>query len=201
MDLYRESTYTIPFLLETTQSKYKRHRCIHMHWLHMRMDRSTIVRTRATYSERHTTSIYHHGSYYYHHHMLLASTITARILLQSPHTTSIYHMEIQPLHGVQQNVSLGSDTPPKRDALPLHPKSRQAKWWCCACVIAGHEWSIACDPFDKKGTPTFLRDKHKRARPAEAKATHTISGHAIHLVEWALATGVAFQRATTELAA
>jgi hypothetical protein len=63
---------------------------------------------------------------YYHHHILLASTITAHILLTSPHTTSIYHhssyyyhhrlMEIQPLHVVQQNMSPGLDTPPKRDA-------------------------------------------------------------------------------------
>jgi hypothetical protein len=92
-------------------------------------------------------------------------------------------MEIQPLHGVQQNVSPGSDTPPKRDASPLHPKSRQAKQRCCAHVTACHEWSIACDPFGKKGTPTFLCDKHGQARPAEAKATQTISGHAIHLVQ------------------
>jgi hypothetical protein len=158
----------------------------------MRMDRSTIVRTTVTYSEQHTTSIYHHGSYYYHHHILLASTITAHILLPSPHTTSIYHhgsyyyhhglMEIQPLHGVQQNVSPGSDTPPKRDASPLHPQYRQVKRRSCACVTASHEWSISCDPFGKKGTPTFLRDEHGHACPVEAKATQTISGHAIHLV-------------------
>jgi hypothetical protein len=73
--LYRGSTHTLSFLLETTQSKYKWHKCIHTHWLHMRMDRSTIVRTTVTYSERHTTSIYHH-------HILLASTIRA-------HTTTI----------------------------------------------------------------------------------------------------------------
>jgi hypothetical protein len=82
MNLYQGSTHTLPFLLETTQSKYKRHKCTHTHWLQMRMDRSTIVQTIATYSERHTTSICHHSSYYYHCHILLASTITA-------HTTTI----------------------------------------------------------------------------------------------------------------
>jgi hypothetical protein len=50
-------------------------------------------------------------------------------------------------------------------------------------VTAGHEWSIACDPYGKKGTPTFLCDKHEWARLAEAKAILTISGHAIHLVQ------------------
>jgi hypothetical protein len=87
--IYTEGVHTIPFLLETTQSKYKRHKCMDTHWLHTRMDRSTIVRTTVTYSERHTTSIYHHDSYYYHHHLLLASAITAHILRPSPHTTSI----------------------------------------------------------------------------------------------------------------
>jgi hypothetical protein len=107
-------------------------------------------------SERHTTSIYHHDSYYYHHHILLASTITGDILLPLPHTTTIYHhglMEIQPLHGVQQNVSPRSDTPPKCDASPLHPKSRQAKQRCCAHVIVGHEWSTTCYPFAKRTHP------------------------------------------------
>jgi hypothetical protein len=54
----------------------------------------------------------------------------------------------------------GLDTPSKRDSSPLYPKSRQAKRWCYACVIAGHEWSITCDTCGKKGTPTLLRDKH-----------------------------------------
>jgi hypothetical protein len=98
-------------------------------------------------------------------------------------------------------MSPGSDTPPKRDALPLYAKSRQAKWRCYACVIACHKWSITCDPYGKKGTPTFLRDKHGRARPAEAKATQTISGHVIHIVQWALVAEVAFQQATVEVAA
>jgi hypothetical protein len=92
-------------------------------------------------------------------------------------------MEIQTLHGVQPNVSPGSDTPPKRDASPLHLKSRQTKQQCYARVIAGHEWSITCDRCGKNGTPTFLRDEHKRPHPAEAKATQTILGHVMHLVQ------------------
>jgi hypothetical protein len=92
-------------------------------------------------------------------------------------------MEIQPLHGVQQNMSPGSDTPAKRDASPMYPKSRQAKRRCYVCLTVGREWSIACEPYGKKGTPTFLRDKHRRGHPAEAKATHTILGHAIHLLQ------------------
>jgi hypothetical protein len=75
--IYTKAVHThYHFLLETTQSKYKWHKCMHTHWLHMRMDRSTIVGTTTTYYERHTTRIYHHSSYYYHHHILLASTIT-----------------------------------------------------------------------------------------------------------------------------
>jgi hypothetical protein len=81
------------------------------------------------------------------------------------------HMAIPLLHEVQQNVSPRSDTPPKRDVSPLFTKARKVKWRCYAHVIAGHEWSIACEPCGKKGTSTYLRDKHGRARPAEAKAT------------------------------
>jgi predicted small lipoprotein YifL len=59
----------------------------------------------------------------------------------------------------------------------------QANQQCYVRVIAGHEWSIACDPCGKKGTPTYLPDKHGQTHPTETKATHTISGHAIHLVQ------------------
>jgi hypothetical protein len=60
-------------------------------------------------------------------------------------------MAILPLHGVHKNLSLGSDTPPKRDASPLYLKARQVKRQSYACVIAGQEWSIDYDPCGKKG--------------------------------------------------
>jgi hypothetical protein len=63
-------------------------------------------------------------------------------------------MEILPLLGVEQNMSPRSDTPPKSDASPLYPKARQATNRCYSHVTTGHEMSIACDPYGKKGAPT-----------------------------------------------
>jgi hypothetical protein len=129
----------------------------------MMMDRSTICGSTVTYSEHRLTllAIYHHNSYYYHHRL----------------------MAILPLHGVQQNKYPRVDTPPKRDALPLYPTARHAKWRCYAHVTVGHKWSITHDTSGKKGTTTYLCGKHGWAQPVEVKAAQTISGHAIHLVQ------------------
>jgi hypothetical protein len=91
-------------------------------------------------------------------------------------------MAILLLHGVQQNVSLGSDTPPKRDVLPLYPKARQVKQRCYARVTASHEWSIACDPFGKRAHPhTFV--KNIGGPDLLQLKQQTMLGHAIHLVQ------------------